>query len=334
MKETPFFIFGTKRGGTTLLRLMLSASPQIYIPKESHFLLAIFRRFAPASKLSKSEQYELVQLIEEGGRNTWDTTTPQLQEIVSGLPEVVPLSEIISAIYLHESSKHSPDIIGEKTPEYVNCIHDIRKLFPESKFIFIIRDARDVSDSLRARGWEGWTHYQRGVYWNSVVNKLLPLRDNNKNILVRYEDLVLAQEKILQQLSDFLEVAYSPKMLSFNDDFKSQLPDVEIERNIHKSIADTPNASHVAKWDKEGAKEEYFYLEKVCQANLQTLGYKLANTSVELERLGFSRKFQLQKYKILIAIYHVYHSQISTYLAQSLKSLPFFQKIRNYVRHG
>lgn len=335
MKETPFFIFGTKRGGTTLLRLMLSAHPQVHIPKESHFLLPVFRRFAPESILSKSEQYELVQLLEKGGRGTWDTTTSQLQGMVRSLPESVSLSRIIDTAYQYESSKNKPDIIGEKTPEYIDCIHDIRKLFPESKFIFIVRDARDVSDSLQARGWEGWTHYQRGIYWNTVVGKLLSLCDTaDQNILIRYEDLVLNQEEILRQLSGFLEVDYSPKMLSFNDDFKSQLPSVEVERDIHKSIADRPNASHVSKWKKKGAKEEYFYLEKACQTNLQTLGYELANNRVELDRLGFRRKLQLQKYKIMVSIYRVYHSQIATYFAQSLKSLPFFQKIRNYVRHG
>ena len=143
---------------------------------------------------------------------------------------------------------------------------------------------------------------------------------------------MLDQEKLMRQLSEFLGVNYSLKMLSFNGDFKNQLTDVEIEKNIHKSIADTPGDNHVSRWKKDDVNDNFYYLEKVCQTNLQALGYELSNSVVELERPDFIRKIQIQIYKILIFIYSIYHKQLSRRFAQSIKASSFFQKIRDYIR--
>ena len=45
----PLFIVGCGRSGSTLLRLMLDAGPEIAIPGESHFIPQLFERFGGAA---------------------------------------------------------------------------------------------------------------------------------------------------------------------------------------------------------------------------------------------------------------------------------------------
>src|SRR5690606_17498822 len=48
----------------------------------------------------------------------------------------------------------SVECIGEKTPEHALCIGALDQVFPESRFIHIIRDGRDAAVS-------GWFHNLR-----------------------------------------------------------------------------------------------------------------------------------------------------------------------------
>ncbi len=45
MNRAPFFIVGTGRSGTTLLRKLLSAHPAVHVPKETHFLPILVETF-------------------------------------------------------------------------------------------------------------------------------------------------------------------------------------------------------------------------------------------------------------------------------------------------
>ncbi|MEO8322834.1 MAG: sulfotransferase, partial [Actinomycetota bacterium] len=42
MDDTPFFIVGSARSGTTLLRMMLNAHPEVALPPESRFIVELY----------------------------------------------------------------------------------------------------------------------------------------------------------------------------------------------------------------------------------------------------------------------------------------------------
>src|SRR4051794_11944368 len=54
MEQAPFFIVGCGRSGTTMLRLVFDAHPDVAMPMESHFIDQLaehWDRFAPAGRL-------------------------------------------------------------------------------------------------------------------------------------------------------------------------------------------------------------------------------------------------------------------------------------------
>ena len=67
MKNQPFFIIGSKRGGTTLLRLMLNKNAALAIPPESHFILSLVKYFKDLLKpLTAAELTKAKELAEKG----------------------------------------------------------------------------------------------------------------------------------------------------------------------------------------------------------------------------------------------------------------------------
>ena len=70
--NTPFFVLGAARSGTTMLRLMLNRHSRLAIPFESHFLVRIFAELPGDRPLELSEANRMADLV-VGEKNfqTW-----------------------------------------------------------------------------------------------------------------------------------------------------------------------------------------------------------------------------------------------------------------------
>src|SRR5215471_15678658 len=100
MKSAPFFIAGSKRGGTTLLRLMLNKNSALCIPPESHFLLPLLKTFDPRVQLTKEELKKAKEIISAHPRfSTWNIKDADFDEILNSLPIPCPLSLFITAVF-------------------------------------------------------------------------------------------------------------------------------------------------------------------------------------------------------------------------------------------
>ena len=115
--------------------------------------------------------------------------------------------------------------VGEKTPDNILGLPFLDALFPEARFIFLVRDGRDCAVS-------GWFHNKRlAAEW---LNKTYPTIDayaaataegwakeqlaavgfartrKSRCLFVRYEDLLDDAPTILGRVFDFLGVAADP----------------------------------------------------------------------------------------------------------------------------
>ncbi len=111
----------------------------------------------------------------------------------------------------------------------------LRAVFPDARFIHIVRDGRAVANSLTKvawwRGWQGVDNWRVGrpseellrqlerydfsflalaaVHWKILVNNILEQSSNlpeNQSLLVRYEDLVTDPLGTVDRCAEFLEI--------------------------------------------------------------------------------------------------------------------------------
>ena len=216
----PFFIIGTGRCGTTLLQRMLMGHPHIDIPPETHF----FSRFDPFTVIDTDP-------IPDAAVDTYlhrCTTHPWFAEL--GLPAddlrhtLATGTRSARELFLWYAGAFLPAMpphLGEKTPHHEKYVDRILTLFPDARFIHIVRDPRDVVVSLRKEHWMGDQSLHRIAHhvakiWKrqrAVARRLGPDRYRT----LRYEDLVANPEATLRGLCDFLAEPFDPAMLAHHE---------------------------------------------------------------------------------------------------------------------
>jgi len=218
MCPSPFFIVGSDRSGTTMLRLMLNVHSQVHVPRESWFLIELMDKLPLSGALTLQQVMQAGEIITQHRRwPDWNITDSALIAALEKL-RAPTLAQLIDAVFRLSAQQDNKPLWADKTPEYVIRIADLHRVFPKAKFIHVIRDGRDVCLSLLKTGWRGQTIRQISAYWSDYVLRghaaSTPLGPDLYRE-VRYEDLVLDTEGELRSLCGFLNLSFEPQMLEF-----------------------------------------------------------------------------------------------------------------------
>jgi hypothetical protein len=227
MADSPIFIIGNPRSGTTLLRLMLTCHPRIAVPPEAGFLIELeprFRRFAGGAV----ERDKFVEaLLRSPKFEYWKLTEPVLR---STLAKAAPknYADLVAGVYACWASVHQPGKPrwGDKNNFYLAHIDTLAALFPRAVFLHIVRDGRDVACSYRSlsnvRGGYAPTLpkdvFDAAYEWSRNLARIRAAfsRVGWRWVFeLRYEDLTREPEKALRGVCDFLGEEFAPAMLEY-----------------------------------------------------------------------------------------------------------------------
>jgi hypothetical protein len=272
--DTPFFIVGSGRSGTTLLRLMLTAHSRIHIPPETWFITDLARELPLAAPLSPVEVTRAAEIITSGYR--WPDMQIPVEDFrlwASSLTEP-KLAEVLNLVYHHQLKIHGKQRFGDKTPPYIHIIPEISTIYPGAKFIHLIRDGRDVAISYIELHYEE-RYYERNFDWTRAMRRRRDYLDSAfaaQILEVWYEDLVARPELTLRKLCDFIEEAFEPSMLCWQD-LTGLVP--ERERQIHPKLGEPLRDEAISVWRRKLSPLECFAIESCLHADLCQLGYRL-----------------------------------------------------------
>ncbi|MEO6866900.1 MAG: sulfotransferase [Gaiellales bacterium] len=212
----PFFIVGSDRSGTTMLRLILDrAGPAI--PPETMFITDF------AGALNSSGGLESHDAAVELTRKIWSHPRVTLWGI-EGEPDLPPvgLSHVeafrwaVEQPYLAYMRREGKTWWADKTPPHIDHIELLATIWPDAKFIELVRDGRDVSLSMQGMPFGGnnaWTTAKRWAHCIRVGEAARSERPDQV-LLVRYEDLVTESEREVRRVSEFLDIEYDADMLA------------------------------------------------------------------------------------------------------------------------
>jgi len=272
--NTPFFVLGSQRSGTTLLRLMLNRHPRLAVPHESKFMMAFNARLDRYGDLSNREN--AARLLDDIARHKAVVAGKLIVDHESILSrDVSTFSRLIDAIMTEKAAQMGKPRWGDKTPYYITYIDEIWALFPQSRIIHLIRDGRDVIVSQRNLAWmsNNVPRLAHDWWWKTTLcHKVGSVRGAEFFLEIRYEDLILDTEGTLGKICEFLGEPMSPEMLEFTAPDVGNVP--EKSRKWHRNSVRAPDPTKLVVWKSELSVADRIIFEQNAGAALDLFGYE------------------------------------------------------------
>ena len=276
MDDAPFFVIGAQRSGTTLLRLMLAAHPRLIIPPESHFIPDLYRfeqRFGGLERRRAEVAHLLAnhdRLVDFGLGAEW------ISSLVWSLGPLTTKT-VTEAIFEQYARLHGKARWGDKTPRYRSFVPELRSIFPESRFIHLVRDGRDTALSawkadFGPRTWVGAAYLWRdSVRAAARSGRELP---PGAFCEIRYEDLLADPRATLERVCAFLGETFHEDMLRHSEIAGALVP--SWERSWHATLDRPIKSDNAGKWRQQLSARQIELFERVAGAELEQFGYPLA----------------------------------------------------------
>lgn len=267
IENSHFFIIGSGRNGSTLLATILNAHKDIIIPPEQFVLpYAIIRRYVFFFWSSKRWVSNIKSLITTSEKTIkWDIN---VNDVNCKRKDVSFLFNNIFNTY-KEKFKPNSKIWGDKSPLNTNFIKHIFPEFPDAKYIFLIRDPRDVA--LSYRKYLGSKSFKFGIWkWKDSVKSYDFLLRRTDVLLVKYENLVESPTYELSRITDFLNLSKDDSISKS----KVSADTMGVEEDFHHQNLRKPiSPRSVGKWKKELSEKDLSYFTENIISKMDRFGY-------------------------------------------------------------
>jgi hypothetical protein len=271
------FIVGSPRSGTTLLRAMLDSHSQLAIPPESYFIFSLHRQFSEIHRPWDRDTFLMV-LGRHERFQLWGIPEEKLAEAL-GRRAPTTYSDAIRGVFQLYAQLRGKSRYGDKTPKYSIHIPLLAQLFPEGRFIHIIRDGRDVALSLMDVRLGLGHAREAALLWRARVRaarRAGALLGPHRYQEVRYEDLIDDPEGVLTSLCSFIDLDFEFGMLRYLERI-GDIPDPALGvryRPGHHSRLGLPLTKGLRDWRSQMSPDDLAVFEANAGDLLSELGYE------------------------------------------------------------
>jgi hypothetical protein len=250
------------------------------VPLESHWIPRIFKQKAGLTRDGLVTPDLIPKLLADPRFSRIGVDRSELELL---LPADGPVSyaAFVSAIFDRYGAKVGKPLVGDKTPNYALYMPMLHGLWPQAKFVHLIRDGRDVCLSMlawkrsgRATGrYATWAEDPVSTTaswwrWHVLLAQESGARLGDKLYYeVRYEALVADPDRECVALCNFLDVPYDDAMLKFHVGRENKNPDLPAK------TAWRPVTSGLRNWDSQMSAADQERFEAVAGDVLEELGY-------------------------------------------------------------
>lgn len=194
----------------------------------------------------------------------------------------------------------------EQTPRNIFYAEALLDIYPQARFVHMMRDPRAVmasqkkrwkrrrllanraalppSDALRS--WVNYHPYTMGSLWAKANAEAYRLRSHPRFRIIRFEDLLAQPEATVREVCEHLDLAYEPAML-----------DVPQINSSHASSASGArrgfNPEAIDAWKKTLGAGEIAVTERLCRAGMALGGYPPLGQRARTGELRYAMSYVL-----------------------------------------
>jgi hypothetical protein len=265
MKDSPIFIVGCPRSGTSLLRDLLRSHPRLTFPGESHFIPAFFKAYGDPQNEREARRLA-ARILRLRWLKRWGLPLDPAQ-----FSRERSYRRIVCRIYQEWARSENKPRWGDKTPQYVTEIPTLLEIFPAGKIIHIYRDGRDVALSWLRTKLGPANLYTAASSWKELVStgRNVGARLSPKTYLeVRYEALLVSPKEIMKRICEFVGEPFTEEVLKPNS--RRTYPSLKFGLRHFTEIIDT----NMNNWKSEMSLSDRILFESVAGDLLESLDYE------------------------------------------------------------
>jgi hypothetical protein len=278
----PFvFIVGCPRSGTTVLQRVVNAHPRLTIINQSRWIPGLYRMVSRAASDGQVTADLIPRFLDYHGLfQKMGISREDLQRLLR--PGPMSYAHFVTGIFDLYGHAQGKPVVGDKTPIYVRQIAMLHELWPEARFVHLIRDGRNVA--LSTVNWKKNAAWLTNAFatwrddpvttaamrwrWNVQLGREagMPLGPRSYYEL-RYEALVTRPAEECGRLCTFLGVPYDDAMLRFHEGRTKDNPNLDAKKSWR------PITPGLRDWRTQMAAEDVERFEASAGDLLDELGY-------------------------------------------------------------
>lgn len=291
-----YFVRGLSRSGGTLMATLLDAHPEVSMSYETyeHLLITpvaicndavnikklkkdalgyIKKELFSDSKQSQSNFVKFIGRAERAGITPNELHNLLIRHFESGLSfnDFKDRMLFVETLTKEKRRKENKKHWGAKI---VSVYDELYKLYPESYFLFMLRDGRDIAASRKVVGDFNQTIEHVAEGWCKQIRKFEKFSEKigKRAVFVPYERLATQPESELRDLMLKLDLPWSDQLLSYHT------LNLSIHRNSTghlsgKQVKSPINTSSIGRWHKDLEKNEIDRFESIAGEMLEKLEY-------------------------------------------------------------
>jgi len=264
----PVLVLGHGRSGTTILQGLLRRYLRVGFGTESQFIPRYYYGISAYGDLN--DDANLRKLLADLVKERWFQRSQSLGfwTTADSLFEKVrtrTFRGVLDAVFGELARQKGMNRWGDKTPEYVFHLPVLKSLFPDAKYVSIVRDGRDVALSVFELFWGPKNIASAALEWNHTVQLVKDFERTipaDQFLQIRYEDLLDTPVDVFGRLIEFLEI----------DDSEG-----EVLANIGRNIRSELKAGNYNKWKQALTARQIRQFDAIAGDLLRDCGYETAN---------------------------------------------------------
>jgi hypothetical protein len=195
-------------------------------------------------------------------------------------------NELTQCIYLAYGLNYEDvKVIADKNNYYIKHLDDLPKIWPNAKYLYIIRDGRDVACSyLDVSMLNSKSPYkpifpktigQIAEEWekNNLSIEEFLAKSRRESLMIKYEDLVLNPTNTLLEICKFLNVEFDNQMLSYYESSSQNNQEPSELLDWKTKTMEKPDGNRVKRFLKDLGGQEIEVFNKVAAHSLHHFGY-------------------------------------------------------------
>lgn len=260
-KEMPLiFIGGMPRSGTTLMRAMLDAHPLVRCGEETRVIPRILAM-----------------------RFQWEKSAVEKKRLMEAGMTSEVIDTAISAFILEVIAKHGEAAprLCNKDPFTLKSSIYLKQLFPNARFLLLIRDGRAVVHSIITRkvtitGFDLTSYSKCLKKWNQAMESMYSQCIQvgpSRCMPVYYEKLVLQPEYWMRKILEFLDLEWDNRVLH-HEEYIGKPGGISISKTERSTdqVIQPVNLEALSKWVGRMPKDVVQDMPKIAPM-LSVLGY-------------------------------------------------------------